>query len=52
MQRRGLLMPTWNNDGRPINPVRGEFGFNIFSGELEVYDGSDWWSIALSLLVL
>lgn len=40
-----LQLPTWNNDSsRPSIPERGMVGYNITSGALEIYDGSQWLS--------
>lgn len=37
-----LKMPTWGTLGRPSDPQEGEFGLNVDTNKLEVFDGSVW----------
>jgi len=36
------LLQRWTTIGRPINPVVGEFGFNITLNTFEYWDGTAW----------
>lgn len=42
IQRKNLKIPTWENDGVPISPVKGDVGYNIETGVYNIYDGTDW----------
>jgi len=35
-------IPSWNNLGRPKNPMRGTIGFNFQTNSLEIWNGSLW----------
>jgi hypothetical protein len=46
-----LGMPTiltWKTKDRPKEPKQGTFGFNSKTGNLEYWDGSDWYSAKMS----
>jgi hypothetical protein len=42
MQLSRFSMPTWNIEGRPDSPKRGDYGFNTETDAIETYDGSGW----------
>ena len=39
---------SWNTAGRPEKPKAGTFGFNYQTSNLEYWDGTSWFSAALS----
>jgi hypothetical protein len=40
------IMPNWNNEGRPSSPKAGYSGFNLSTGNLELFDGYRWLTFA------
>ena len=39
---------SWNTAGRPASPKLYSFGFNIDTGQLEMWNGSAWKGVLLS----
>ena len=39
---------TWDTDTRPKNAKKGTIGFNTQTNSLEYWDGSFWYSAAMS----
>jgi hypothetical protein len=35
-------MSTWSTSSRPSSPKEGEFGLNITTSNLEIWDGYNW----------
>jgi len=44
----GVRMPTWGTSTRPSTPKKGEFGFNVETSKLEIYNGTGWVGVTLS----
>ena len=43
-----VTIASWNTKSRPKEGARGTFGFNSQTKSLEYWDGSAWWTAALS----
>jgi len=39
---------SWGDDNRPEEPKKGTIGFNTETYQLEYFDGSGWYGVALS----
>ncbi len=37
-------MANWNGLGRPQNPVKGQYGYNVEHNQMEVWSGSAWYT--------
>lgn len=35
-------MAKWNNSGRPASPRAYEWGYNMDTAKIEMYDGTQW----------
>lgn len=41
---------TWNTNGRPSSPKRGTVGLNTQLNQLEIYNGSAWYKVAMTAI--
>jgi hypothetical protein len=45
-----LRMPTWSDTTRPSTAKEGDYGYNIESNQMEIYDGLDWYKIGSTII--